>query len=221
MADHWTPYNDGNPVTYRAADFTNQILWDPAAKACRLFTRTDFGAGGGPFAGTVGGKPLEVRGVRSMINPNVRANPTDWKLEHHWLLDGEERFSSDRPLISDLLKNPHYLERVRKQALRRQIYVMTDCDYQGVHFGLMSVLEYPTDVSEGVETDHFTRHERSVENYYISSSREGVSWSFYWIYTGQPFVPRGPAGAWDKDMIFPTSQLITHADKHWHLLWRK
>jgi len=92
---------------------------------------------------------------------------------------------------------------------------MTDWGYQGVHFGLMSVLEHPTDVSEGVETDHVTRHERSIENYYISTSRDGVSWNFHWVYAGQPLVPRGPARGWDKDMIFPTSCVITHRDKHW------
>jgi hypothetical protein len=216
---HWTPYNDGEPVTYRAADFTNQVLWDPAVQAYRLFTRTDFGWGGGPLAGTVdvevGGKPLEVRGVRSMINPDLKDDPTGWKLEHHWLLDGEEPLSRNRPPIGELLKDPDYVERLRKQALRRQVYVMTDWVYEGVHFGLMSVLEYPTDVSEGVETDHVTRHERSVENYYLATSRDGIAWNFHWVYAGQPLVPRGPAGAWDKDMIFPTSQIITHEDKHW------
>jgi len=216
---HWRPYNDGKPVTYRAADFTNQILWDPAIQAYRLFTRTDFGWGGGPFAGRVdvkvGSKPLEVRGVRSMINRDVKANPTDWKLEQHWLLDGEEQLSRDRPPMSELLNDSRYLERLRKQALRRQIYVLTDWGYQGVHFGLVAVLEYPTDVSEGVENDHVTRHERSVENYYIVTSRDGVSWNFHWVYASQPLVPRGPAGAWDKDMVLPTTQIITHKDKHW------
>ena len=216
---HWMPYNNGKPVTYRAADFTNQILWDPAAKTHRLFTRTDFGGGGGPFAGTVevkvGGQRLEVRGVRTMINPDLKANPTGWKLEHHWLLDGEEKLSKNRPPISELLKNPDYLERVRKEALRRQIYVMTDWIYEGVHFGLMSVLEYPTDVSEGVKSDHVTRHQRSIENYYIATSRDGIGWDFHWVYAGQPLVPRGRARSWDKDMVFPTAQIITHKDKHW------
>ena len=39
---HWKPYNNGNPVTHRAADTTNQILWDEDAKVYRLFTRTDY-----------------------------------------------------------------------------------------------------------------------------------------------------------------------------------
>jgi len=184
-----------------------------------MFTRTDFGAGGGPFAGVVdikvSGKPLEVRGVRSMLNANFKANPTDWKLEHHWVLDGDEQLSINQLPIGERLKDPSYLERVRKQALRRQIYVMTDWIYEGVHFGLMSVLEYPTDVSEGVKSDHITRHERSIENYYIATSRDGVNWNFHWIYAGKPLVPRGPARAWDKDMIFPTTQIVTHKDKHW------
>ena len=217
---HWTPYNRGKPVTYRASDFTNQILWEPSKRAYRLFTRTDFGGGGGgPLAGKVdvaiAKEKLEVRGVRSMLNHNFKAEPTDWKLEQHFLLDGEEQITSDRPPITEMLKDPQYLKRVRQEALRRQIYVMTDSIYQGVHFGLMAVLEYPTDVSEGVETDHVTRHERSVENYYFATSRDGVHWNFHWVYAGQPLVPRGGAGAWDKDMIFPTSQIVTHDDRHW------
>ncbi len=191
--------------------------------AHRLFTRTDFGWGGGPFAGMVdvkvGDKMLEVRGMRSLINPDLKADPTGWKVEHHWLLDGEEQLSRDRPPIGERLKDPKYLEQLRQQALRRQIYVMTDWGYEGVHFGLMAVLEHPTDVSEGVENDYITRHERSVENDYIVTSRDGVGWDFHWVYAGHPLVPRGPAGAWDKDMVFPTSQIITQQDKHWIYYW--
>jgi hypothetical protein len=215
----WTPYNDGQPVTYRASDFPNQIVWDPAVQAYRLFTRTDFGGGGGPLAGKVdvkvGKNLLEVRGVRSMTNPDVKADPKAWTLEHHFVLDGDETISAKRPPVEELLKDPAYVERCRKQALRRQIYAMTDWAYEGVHFGLVAVLEYPTDVSEGTVTDHVTRHERSIENFYIATSRDGLAWNFHWIYAGQPLVPRGPAGAWDKDMLFPTTQIVTHQDKHW------
>ena len=216
---HWTPYNDGKPVTYRASDFTNQIYWDENIRAYRLLTRTDFGWGGGPLADLVdvniNGHPLEVRGVRSMINPDVKSDPTNWTLEKHWFLDGQEKWSKDRPTIEQLLGSPDYLKRAREQAIRRQTYIMTHWLYEGVYFGLMSVLEWPTDVSEGSETDHFTRHERSVENSYIATSRDGVGWDMHWVYAGQPWVPRGTDGAWDKDMVFPTSQVITHQDKHW------
>lgn len=216
---HWTPYNEGRPVTYRASDFTNQVIWDPAIQAYRMYTRTDFGDGGGPLARSVkvpvGEKMLEVRGVRSMTNPDIKANPTAWTLERHWLLDGLEEHPRDRPPIEELLKNPAYLERVRREALRRQIYMLTDWTYEGVHFGLMPVLEYPTDVSEGTQTDQVTRHERSIENFYFITSRDGVAWNYHWVYAGQPLVPRGPASAWDKDMIFPTSSIVTHENKHW------
>jgi len=215
----WIPYNGGQPVTDRAADFTNQVYWDPLKRAYRLTTRTDFGWGGGPLAGTidvmVDGHSLEVRGVRSMINPDVKNNPTNWTVEQHWFLDGERQLRRDRPPIEERLKNPEYVKRAKEQALRRQVYVMTNWIYEGVYFGLLSVLEWPTDVSEGIETDHFSRHERSVENFYIATSRDGIAWDFQWIYLGEPFVPRGPDGAWDKDMVFPTSQIITHEDKHW------
>lgn len=216
---HWTPYNDEQPVTYRAADFPNQVYWDSAVQAYRLLTRTDFGWGGGPFANSVevpiGERRLEVRGVRTMINPDIKADPTNWALERHWLFDGEEVHRADRPPIEELLGDPDYLARVQQEALRRQLYMMTDWRYAGVHFGMMAVLEYPTDVSEGVETDQVTRHERSVENYYFATGRDGVGWDLHWVYAERPLVPRGPSGSWDKDMIFPVTNVVTHDDKHW------
>ncbi|MFO1094534.1 MAG: hypothetical protein U0992_14705 [Planctomycetaceae bacterium] len=216
---HWTPYNHGQPVTYRANDFTNQVTWDESIRAYRLLTRTDFGAGGGPLADRVnvpiGDHRLEVRGVRSMINPDIKADPTNWTLERHWLFDGEEVHRADRPPIEALLADPAYVARVQQEALRRQLYMMTDWQHEGVHFGLMAVLEYPTDVSEGTETDPVTRHERSIENYYFATGRDGVGWDLHWVYAGRPLVSRGPTGAWDKDMIFPVTNIVTHQDQHW------
>lgn len=216
---HWTPYNDEQPVTYRACDFTNQVTWDPVKQVYRLITRTDFGWGGGPFADRVavpiGDRRLEVRGVRSMTNPDIQADPTNWTLERHWLFDGEEVHRADRPPIEDLLADPAYLARVQQEALRRQLYMMTDWQYAGVHFGLMAVLEYPTDVSEGTETDQSTRHERSIENYYVATSRDGSGWDLHWVYAGRPLVERGPDGAWDEDMIFPVTNIVTRDDRHW------
>lgn len=77
---HWTPYNDGRPVTGRAADTVNQLLWEEEAKVYRLYTRTDFGPGGGPD---------ENRGTRDMINPDVKADPTAWKTIRNWNFDRE------------------------------------------------------------------------------------------------------------------------------------
>ncbi len=74
----WTDYNRGQPVTGRAADTHNQILWDEKAGLYRLSTRTDFG--------TAGGKG-EVRGNRIMVNPDVKSNPGGWKPIREWKLD--------------------------------------------------------------------------------------------------------------------------------------
>ena len=52
-------------------------------------------------------------------------------------------------------------------------------------------------------------------NYYIATSRDGSSWDLGWVYKGQPLVPRGPAGSFDKDLILPASSIITPAGKHW------
>jgi len=73
---HWKAYHNGNPVTYRAADTYNQILWDEDAKVYRLFTRTDWR-----------GYPIEFRGTRSMTNPDIKADPTGWHLVRQWVLD--------------------------------------------------------------------------------------------------------------------------------------
>ena len=40
-------------------------------------------------------------------------------------------------------------------------------------------------------------------------------WNLTWVYAEKPFVPRGPDGSFDKDMIFPASQIVTHNDHHW------
>jgi len=180
----WTPYNKGKPVTHRAADTYNQIIWDADAKVYRLFTRTDFGTGGG--AG-------EWRGTRSMTSPDVKANPAKWKLVRNWVFQKTGK---------------------KKERHRRQVYALTDWIYHGVHFALISVYEWPGDLSEG-GPDLKKRHERDVMNFYIATSRDGDRWDLRWVYAGKPMIPRGRNGAFDKDIIMPASTVITHGDKHW------
>lgn len=180
----WTPYNHGKPVTKRAADSYNQVLWDPLAKTYRLFTRTDFGDAGGP---------VEIRGTRSMTNADLNANPTNWKLVREWIFDKDGK----------------------NEILRRQIYATSCWIYEGVYFALLSVYEYPADASEGRTTDTQRRHERDVMNFYIATSRDADSWDLQWVYAEQPLIPRGPDGAFDKDLLLPASTIVTHADKHW------
>ncbi len=181
---HWTPYNDGKPVTGRAADTYNQIFRDPIANTWRLLTRTDFGGPGGPG---------ELRGTRSMTNSDPKNHPTDWKLVREWVFDRE---------------GP-------QESKRRQIYATTCWINQGVYFALLSVYDFPGDTSEGATTDLRKRHERDVMNFYIATSRDGDSWDLQWVYAGKPLIPRGPDGAFDKDIIIPASTIVTHNDLHW------
>ncbi len=180
----WTPYHDGKPVTHRAADTYNQILWDPEAQTYRLFTRSDFGTPGGS---------TELRGTRSMTNAAPKTNPDNWTLVREWIFDTEGK----------------------SEPQRRQIYATTCWISHGIYFALLSVYDFPGDVSEGKFTDTHKRHERDVMNFYIATSRDGDSWDMHWVYTGQPLVPRGPDGAFDKDIILPASTIVTHADQHW------
>ena len=189
---HWKPLNNGEAVTFRAADCHNQIIWDPIAKTYRLFTRTDFGAGGGPLANRVA-RDFEVRGTRVMTNPEISVDPTNWSTVRQWY------FNREGP----------------DEYLRRQIYSMTVWIYEGIYFGLMSVYEYPGDISEGRETDIVTRHDRDVMEYYIATSRDCDNWDLTWVYAGEPIVPRGPDGSFDKDWVFPSSTVVTHDDQHW------
>ena len=179
----WTPYNNGEPVTGRAADTHSQLLWDEDAKVYRLFTRTD-------YQRRLRAK-MEVRGHRGMTNPDIKRNPTAWKLGRNWCFN-----------------------RKPQEYRRRQVYSMTDWIYQGVHFALITVFDYPQDRSEG-PVNYQKRHERDVLNFYIATSRDAENWDFRWVYAPQTFVPRGLDGSFDKDMILPPSNIITHRDRHW------
>ena len=180
----WTPLNSGQPVTGRAADTYNQVLWDAEAKTYRLFTRTDFGPAGGS---------TELRGTRSMTNPNILADPKDWKPVRAW------KFDKEGP----------------GEAQRRQIYAATCWIHHGVYFALLSVYEYVSDLSEGKTTDLVKRHERDILNCYLATSRDGKAWDLRWVYADKPLIPRGGDGTFDKDLLLPASTIVTHGDKHW------
>lgn len=180
----WTTYNEGKPVTGRAADTYNQILWDEKGQTYRLFTRSDFGTPGGS---------TELRGTRSLTNPDPKSRPTDWQVVRPWIFDKEGS----------------------AEAQRRQIYAVTCWPYENLYFALLSVYEFPGDCSEGKSNDFRTRHDRDVMNFYIATSRDGDSWDLHWVYASQPLIPRGSDGAFDKDLLIPASTIVTHDDKHW------
>lgn len=175
----WSPLNNGQPVTARAADTYNQILWDPTARTYRLLTRTDYAGGGG--AG-------ELRGHRTMTNKDPWRHPKNWKTVGEWNLD--------------------------RTGKRRQIYAATHWIYEGSHFALLSVYEWPGDLSEG-PADLHKRHERDVMNTYLVTSHDGTHWNMDPVERNLPFLPRGPDGAFDKALLFPASTIVTHDGKHW------
>ena len=117
----WSYYGQGRPITGRAADTINQVLWDPNAGVYRLYTRTDYGTGGGRG---------EVRGTRDMVNswPELRSRPGDWTTVREWCL-GRESGRKD-------------------YEWTRQIYSLNGWIYEGVQFGLIWSLERPGDSEE-------------------------------------------------------------------------
>ena len=123
----WTPYNEGKTVLPRdwiphphiegrrclpASDTHNQLNWDDEAGVYRIFTRDI-------YEGPQEGHERKIsRGSRTMINPDVKADPTGWTLVRSWEFDRE---------------GPD-------EYKYRQVYALTDWMYQGIHFALMSVM---------------------------------------------------------------------------------
>ncbi len=97
---------------------------------------------------------------------------------------------------------------------RLQFNWMTTWIHEGVYFAPMNV--YTMDESDFFEGyDYQTRHEKDALDFYIGTSRDGINFDRSWIYSRQPLVPRGPAGSFDKDGVFPASQFVTVGDEHW------
>jgi len=145
---NWTAYNNGEPVTERAADTWNQILWDEDAQVYRLMTRTDFGEWGGPN---------EIRGTRMMVTPDVKANPTNWTTVRSWRFDreGHEEYRrrqvyamtdwiyesvhfgllSVYEWVGDLSEGPHDVQRRHERGIMN-FYIATsrDADQWDLHW---------------------------------------------------------------------------------------
>lgn len=185
---HWTPYNNGEPVTGRASDTYNQLLWDEGQKTYRLLTRTDFGRDGN-----------EIRGNRVMVNPDVKANPTAWTTLRQWQFDRE---------------GPNEFRRRQVYGLTDWIY---EGVHFGLPL-VLEWADEPLGQEGRLQTDgvdHYKRHDRDVMETYIAPCRDGVDWDLQWVYAGKPLVLRGPDGSFDKDMIIASSNIVTWQDKHW------
>ncbi len=189
----WDFYNDGYPVTGRAADTNNQINWNPLTKKYLLHCRQDFLAGGG-----VG----ELRGVRIMEHTegnDLLNHPKAWKTLRTFILN-----DPDKSVISGT-QVPVY-----------QIHTFPMWYYEGVWFALTDVLAATNRPVPKGKQDFFTRHERGVWEFYMAPSRDAIHYNFeIATYSRKPLIPRGPAGSFDKDCVRPPSHIITHQDEHW------
>ena len=197
---HWSYYDQGRPITGRASDTINQVLWDPYSGVYRLYTRTDYGTGGGSG---------EIRGTRDMVNSwtELRSHPGEWTTVREWCL-GRESGRND-------------------YEWTRQIYSLNGWIYEGIQFALLWSLERPGD---GEEMDFFlatTRGDRpwnlewvyrdqpflprgpagSFDSKWIQPAPNIVTWNDkHWIYyvgrpishSGQGALERPPASAWPR-----------------------
>jgi len=188
---HWTEYNDGKSVTGRAADTQNQLLWDPVAKRYCLLTRTDLGGHGGSS---------ESRSQRIMVhtkNNDLNNHPTAWETI-------ADKIKVDDPRQE---KNPWGKPRL-------QFNSMTLWIHEGVYFGLMDV--YTMGKSHFFDGfDYKTKHDDDFMDFYIGTSRDGMHFDKNWVHERKAFVPRGPAGSFDKDGVKPPAEIVTHNDEHW------
>ena len=83
---HWTYYNNGGRVTYRAADTQNQILWDPMSERYLLVTRHDLAEDGGEQKETRGTRVMAHHKGNDLIN-----HPTAWQDLQILALDERKR----------------------------------------------------------------------------------------------------------------------------------
>jgi hypothetical protein len=189
----WHLYNDGYPVTERAADTNNQIHFNPLTGRYLLHCRQDFAAGGG-----IG----ELRGVRIMEHTegnDLLHHPTAWKTLTTFALEDPDTSvvpGTDTPV--------------------HQIHTFPMWHYEGVWFGLTDVLAATNKHVTDGEQDYHEPHDRGVWEFYLSPSRDGISYDFsVATYPRKPLIARGPAGSYDKDCVRPPSNIITKDDEHW------
>jgi hypothetical protein len=190
---NWNFYNQGRPVTSRAADTNNQIHWNPITKRYLLHCRQDFKGGGG-----IG----ELRGVRIMEHAkgnDLINHPTAWKTLTTFALDDPNK------TVIPGTATPVY-----------QIHTFPMWYYEGLWFGLADVLTATNNHVPDGEQDYHTRHERGVWEFYVAPSRDAVTYDFTAAaYPRKALIPRGPAGSFDKDCVRPPSNIVTHNDEHW------
>jgi hypothetical protein len=191
---HWKGYNKGEPVTGRAADTHNQILWDPIGKRYLLLTRTDLGSQGGK------GEDRATRIMAHEKGNDLLSYPKAWKTLTTVTVDDPK----GRKTLSGVAEH--------------QMEAMTLWIYENVYFGLMRVLtvgELTGAEGKVPVTDNDKRPEADVLDFYIGTSRDAVNFDKTWVHARKPLIERGDTGSFDMAMVMATSEIITHNDEHW------
>lgn len=189
----WKAYNEGRSVTGRAADTSNQLVWDPIVGRTLLLTRSDLGDKGGS---------KEVRATRIMVHSvggDILNHPTAWETLTTIAVDDpkDKRTANGTPVL--------------------QMEAMTLWVYENVYFGFMNVLTsgelMGSENAEKARPDR--RNETDVTDVYIGTSRDAVTFDRSWIYADKPLVERGGDDDFDRNMINVASGMVTRGDEHW------
>jgi hypothetical protein len=189
----WKGYNEGRSVTARAADTSNQLVWDPIVGRYLLLTRTDLGDKGGS---------KEVRATRIMVHSeggDILNHPKAWETLATIAVDDPKDKRTERgvPVL--------------------QMEAMTLWIYENVYFGFMNVLTsgelMGSENAEKARPDK--RNETDVMDFYIGTSRDAMTFDRSWIYAGKPLIERGGDDDFDRNMINVASGMVTRGDEHW------
>ena len=93
------------------------------------------------------------------------------------------------------------------EHLRRQIYSLSVTEYEGVCFGLITVLEWPKDRSSARRADALST--------YLSTSGDCVHFDLGWIYKNAPLVAGSELpGSFDAHCTMAAAQFVTHRGEH-------
>ena len=109
-----------------------------------------------------------------------------------------------------------YLDRLGKlERFRRQIYsVLLTFMGNGLWLGLLTVIEWPKDLSEPTGNAS-AAPQRDTTNVYLVTSRDGVHIDDEWVYAQRPLIPKGTRWSdWDSGFVLPAAQIVTDATTH-------
>ena len=184
MPDCW---DDSHSFLGRAADTYVQPLIEPEPL---VWYRRDFGTPGGW---------REIRGV-------------------HIVSLGSElpEIAAGTGPRNQTARSSWYLDRLGKlERFRRQIYsVLLTPMGDSLWLGLMTVIEWPKDMSEPTGNES-AAPERDTTNVYLVTSRDGVHIDDEWVYAHRPLIPKGRLWRdWDGGFVLPAAQIVTDETSH-------